>query len=166
MKRCSLCKREQPKSAFHRDAGEACGLKSQCKECACAGIRARWHSRPETRAAKRAKDAPRRQRNAVRLSVLRRTWDAANPDRARALRVASEARHPEAVKARKALRAAVRSGRVTREPCAACGSAKRVHGHHHRGYARAHWYDVEWLCSKCHAAAHSAALAASKGGAA
>ena len=38
--------------------------------------------------------------------------------------------------------------------CERCGAVKRLHAHHHLGYAREHWLDVRWLCSPCHRTVH------------
>lgn len=54
---------------------------------------------------------------------------------------------------------AVRSGKVHKPAeCSRCGKAPKpeadgrsaLHGHHHKGYDEAHWFDVIWLCRKCH----------------
>ena len=38
--------------------------------------------------------------------------------------------------------------------CAMCNSVARLHAHHGRGYDKAHWLDVDWLCAPCHKVAH------------
>ncbi len=56
------------------------------------------------------------------------------------------------VKARDAVRAAVRSGRLGKpDHCESCVRECNPHGHH-RDYSRP--LDVEWLCVDCHAEAH------------
>lgn len=37
------------------------------------------------------------------------------------------------------------------EPCVACGSEHRIHGHHEDHRA---WWDVTWVCGSCHAKHH------------
>lgn len=54
--------------------------------------------------------------------------------------------------ARSALREAVRKGTVKKEPCF-CGE-KIVQGHHHNGYGKNSWLDVQWLCREHHRQAH------------
>ncbi len=54
--------------------------------------------------------------------------------------------------ARSKFRDAVKCGRIKRLPCEVCGSAKSE-GHHHKGYAKRHWFDVQWLCRTHHAEA-------------
>lgn len=60
-------------------------------------------------------------------------------------------RYPERVAARRAVREAVRSGRLVRQPCEVCGS-KKVQAHH-EDYSRR--LDVKWLCTEHHRAAHN-----------
>lgn len=38
--------------------------------------------------------------------------------------------------------------------CQMCNNVARLHGHHGRGYDKAHWLDVDWLCAPCHKVAH------------
>lgn len=52
---------------------------------------------------------------------------------------------------------AIQSGKLVRQPCQECGDTK-VDGHHHNGYSKEHWYDVQWLCRKHHLDAHKFTL--------
>ena len=63
------------------------------------------------------------------------------------------AEHPDIYAARKAVQAAVRTGRLVKPDSCPCG-ARRVEAHHHRGYREEHQLDVVWLCSACHKRAH------------
>jgi hypothetical protein len=58
-----------------------------------------------------------------------------------------------AIRARTAVQNAVFSGALVRpSQCQACGkSGLKLHGHHN-DYSKP--LDVEWLCAKCHGAAH------------
>jgi len=61
-------------------------------------------------------------------------------------------RHPERARAHRALRWAVRSGRITRAvACQRCGSTPNRIEAHHWDYSKP--LDVEWLCKPCHAQA-------------
>lgn len=56
---------------------------------------------------------------------------------------------------RQMLRKRVWTGKIVRpDLCEKCGRFGAVEGHHHHGYDRAHWYDVAWLCRKCHVKEH------------
>jgi len=49
------------------------------------------------------------------------------------------------------LNRARRRGKVVPTPCAHCGAAGRVEGHHHDYFKP---LDVTWLCRNCHRAEH------------
>jgi hypothetical protein len=79
-----------------------------------------------------------------------KAWRKAHPDK-----------HREAVKRRvarsaasEAVRIAVRAGHlVPAEHCEDCGrdfSEHRRAAHHHKSYAKEDWYEVRWLCTRCH----------------
>lgn len=56
----------------------------------------------------------------------------------------------EKLRARAQCAYAIRSGKLIRQPCAACGNPKSEA--HHDDYSKP--LNVEWLCRQCHAAAH------------
>jgi hypothetical protein len=55
------------------------------------------------------------------------------------------------VKARAKLTHAIKKGVLVPQPCESCGTAERVHGHHH-DYSKP--LDVRWLCPACHGREH------------
>jgi hypothetical protein len=64
---------------------------------------------------------------------------------------------PDQAAAKKAVRYAVRHGRITKpEWCHCCDTAHdRQHMEaHHWSYKPENWLDVIWLCRKCHKAVH------------
>ena len=51
---------------------------------------------------------------------------------------------------------ACKTGRLSVPTCCEkCGMPGSVEAHHHNGYDKAHWLDVQWLCLRCHGLAHS-----------
>ena len=56
-----------------------------------------------------------------------------------------------------ALRYAVWSGKIKKPiACSRCGEiAKRICGHHHKGYLKKYALDVIWLCDSCHSFIHA-----------
>lgn len=65
-------------------------------------------------------------------------------------------KHPGAAQAKAAVNNAVAAGKLARPArCQACGVAGRIQAHHWCGYAPEHWLHVEWLCLRCHRAAHA-----------
>lgn len=60
-------------------------------------------------------------------------------------------RTPERNRARRAARDAVKIGALIKpDCCSVCGVKTKLEGHHHKGYARENWLDVQWLCGQCH----------------
>lgn len=86
-----------------------------------------------------------------------REWRKANPGGETPARNRWQAKNPEKTRAHRAVRSAVRSGRLTPpEACADCGESKPLQAHH-EDYAKL--LDVEWLCSLCHNARHPKPMA-------
>lgn len=176
-KPCAWCGRDLPLSAYGRHTQS--GLQPRCREC-LSQTRREWReaNAEKVKAAKRDFSA-RTQPDRVAAT---RAWRLAHPERARETTRRWLEAHPEKQReydARRAakrppkaprvlltpeqrrLRAAARAavtyavtrGALCREPCASCG-AEPAQAHHHRGYAREHWLDVQWLCSDCHWSIH------------
>lgn len=66
--------------------------------------------------------------------------------------------NPDLIKARTAFSNAVRGGRIQKPlTCSQCRkktTPHKLHGHHHKGYAKANWFNVIWLCVDCHGLVH------------
>ncbi len=108
--------------------------KTQCKECVKARVRERARTNPAVQAYDRARaKLPHRRENAARVV---RDWRKNNP---------------VGEKAHRALNYAIKTGRVSKEPCLFCSGAQ-VHAHH-RDYAKP--LEVIWLCPKCHHRLHA-----------
>lgn len=61
--------------------------------------------------------------------------------------------HPEAARAHWQVQEAIRSGRLTQQPCEICNQA---HAHaHHDDYEKP--LEVRWLCARCHRQLHARA---------
>lgn len=92
------------------------------------------------------------------LAERERLWRARNPEKAKENQAAWtsswRARNPEKYDAQQKLQAAVRHGRITRQPCEACGQ-EPAHGHH-EDYSKP--LDVVWLCAAHHRERHKAGL--------
>lgn len=93
---------------------------------------------------------------------VRKAWRQANRHKECEYQKRNIAKHPEKQKARMAVLNAMRRGEIAKPKiCSLCGGkGKRIEAHHHKGYDEANWFNVQWLCSKCHGVEK---LASSKG---
>ena len=84
-------------------------------------------------------------------------WRQNNSDAFRASRTAAKKAerlaHPEAIEARRKVQTAIKRGEIERPgSCQNCEGIGTPHEHHWHGYENA--LDVQWLCRRCHTAAH------------
>jgi len=158
-KRCTKCGEVLPLDRFNRNKNHPGGLQCWCKVCQRAGVKAwRQANRERALAANRKWRAenPDKHRAACRRwnrehPDYRRQYQLDHPDMVREWRRRYEKRYPEKLKARHALRRAVKSGRLKRGPCAVCGTRVDVHAHHD-DYAAP--LAVVWLCRQHHHELH------------
>ena len=163
-KTCSGCGEAKSLSQFRPRPERPVGYHSKCRDCE------RERSRISM-AKKRAEDPEFR----ARQREASRQWreDPKNQDRVRQTkstaaqrkrvreyskhyRTTSEGRLKE--RARSAVNMAIQRGDLVRpEECSRCekkpGKARDgrslIRAHHHNGYDKAHWLDVEWVCASC-----------------
>jgi hypothetical protein len=131
MKTCGKCKRTLPVSEFSKDRSRRDGLLYRCKAC---DRQYRVEHRKERNERQRRYYA----RHADRLHAYYRQYYAANKEKDRA---------------RHAVRAAVKSGKlphISTMTCAICGAPAQVY--HHEDYSKR--YDVIPLCMSCHMLHH------------
>jgi len=149
---CNKCSCQKPPAEFYKYPNGA--PRAICKSCENAASRAWMKKHAEH---KKQYDRERRSRNRVAENASSRDWKKRHPAywRAASLYVA---RFPDKLNARRAVRDAVRRGRIVKGPCETCSSTTRVEGHHHRGYARDRRLDVRWLCRSCHRQEHAKGL--------
>lgn len=161
---CNKCSKIKPASAFELNGKMPDGsprLRSICKSC---GSR-RTLERPEARRCticrrkKPASDFTGRESRCKPCMNERSYVYKRGPGRARhnarmAQYVQNKWKDPDYQKkhyARQAVIAAVRVGALTRPArCPTCNRKCKVHGHHHKGYDKDHYLDVQWLCPSCH----------------
>ena len=168
-KRCTKCQRVLSAQHFTREIKNPDGLKRWCRDCNKAYLedyrrknherlvqadRVYYASHRDERVRYRA-EYYRAHRDGVRETNDR--WAEQHPDLAREVRRQGaqryRERHPDRIKAQDAVKIALCSGKLQRQPCEVCGTAK-TDAHHYRGYAPEHRLDVLWLCRRCHAAVH------------
>lgn len=146
-KKCIVCKRDKRTTAFAPHPLAKDGLRRSCKCCVKKG-----KPRDPAKVAKTTRDARRRRRSNPKVQARNRI---AVADWTR--------RHPHAVRARSALRAAIHRGDVKKPGrCQAKGCAKhKVEGHHSDYRAP---LDVLWTCRPHHKRLHAGEVIALKAG--
>lgn len=145
----------QPLENYHRHPNCVGGRIWRCKDCVT-----KYLQEPKVRRRRALYERERRRRPDVARYV---TEYGRRPEvRKRALAYAKrhlveDGEYALRHRIRDLLKAAVKGGRVEKPCCCSvCGRAEtRIEGHHHNGYAKAHWLDVVWLCHGCHAEAHN-----------
>lgn len=141
-KTCKTCGESKPRTEFYGSARMADGLFSDCKGCYRTKVLAyRAANIEKVRAydSRRAKIPER----AATSAAISKAWR--QEDRRRTA-------------AHSAVAKAIKSGALTQQPCARCGSAKSLA--HHEDYDKK--LDVIWLCQPCHKQRHKEIAAALK----
>ena len=127
--------------------------------------RREWIARrdPEkVRAADRARHQRHREERLARMRAYQhetrdarretqREWERRNPEKVAAAKRAWQQRNPEKRAAHNIVNAAVRAGRLVKQPCEECGAGERIHAHHD-DYSKP--LEVRWLCALHHSEAH------------
>lgn len=135
-KTCRGCCTTKPITDFYLHPQMKDGHLNFCKACRKTQERLHRRTNPEVQARERARAKRPERKQRARLVTIK--W---------------RQEHPEAYRAQNAVNNAVRDQRLKKEPCAMCGAAKHVHGHH-KDYSKP--LEVTWLCAKCHHRIHAA----------
>jgi len=139
LKTCFKCGAAKPRTEFYAHSQMGDGLLGKCKDCTKRDVRVNRRIRQDYYA-----EYDRKRGNRVTKELMDR----------------HKIEHPVETKARYDLSNAVRSGKVSREPCFMCGRQDgRIHGHH-VDYTKP--LDVVWLCVRCHRRIHAYEDLASK----
>lgn len=181
MKTCSSCGEEKPLSDFPKGKRYKDGHRGQC--FVCKRIKQAEYDEKNIEAKRkrgRERMAERRKNPKERGVLLEatRTWRSNNPESSKESSTKSNLKWRETSPERYAdvsrratkkyresnkerhvahmrLGAAILSGRVVKPTCCdRCGFNGRLDGHHD-SYLKEHWYDVTWLCRKCHKKEHN-----------
>ena len=137
---CSTCRTRKPLSEYNFSAGTN-RYDVRCRPCKNQFDR-EWY-------------AKNREKHLNRIKNYRQSAPGkANQTRSH---YTSLEKYPEKHTARGKLRYAVARGKIKKQNCEVCDSAKSE-AHHYLGYSELHWYDVKWLCRKHHLDAHNFSL--------
>lgn len=164
-KRCTKCERILGCKLFHRDPQKKDGLCSACKDCrAHAASRhyrkhsgkilasnLRWKKANHERVLELARQYAARPEIRKLRRLIAKRWRQSDRGREWMAAFRKTIRYQNA--AHDAIKRAVASGRLIRpQACEKCLVKSKLHAHHHRGYSKEHYLDVQWLCPKCHSA--------------
>lgn len=153
MKTCAKCHLPFPSAAYSKDASKADGLQCWCKAC-------RRNRYAENRSSEIKYASDYVAANAETAYPKKRLYNKLyrkkpTPEARRMSRMAAIRRNPEKHAARRALRRAVRLGRIIKpELCSVCFTSlpsAKIHGHH-EDYGKP--LEVVWLCAACHGKQH------------
>ena len=147
LKACRMCDETQLVSEFHIGK-ERDGRRSVCKSCVSMISAAYRLERKEHYA-----QYERQRRSLPHRVAARRKYAATDKGRAvqnHCIKIWAS-KNPEKCKAQYIVNNAIKMGKLVRQPCEACGSTVRIHGHHD-DYSKP--LDVRWLCPFHHAEHH------------
>ena len=145
-KRCSKCKEIKPLSEFCKHKSYKDGHRYWCKLC-----ESQWHRKYlQTKGGKAAIRAYNRTEQG-RQAHKRANKHYQQSEKGKAAIERYQQNQPEQIKARIAVREAIRKGHLPRPDslqCSCCGKPAKEY-HHHKGYEPEHWFDVVPICKKC-----------------
>jgi len=134
MKKCSGCGQTKTEDQFNKRSYSSDGLRSECRECQRSSSHIYYHENGGDDN-KRKYYVKNRERL---LPNLRKTGGATKYD-------------PSKSPARRAVYRAVKNGTIDKPSvCELCRIVCTVEAHHHLGYSKQNYLDVQWLCRNCH----------------
>lgn len=133
-KRCSKCNQIKQFSEFHKDNKNKSGYRTDCKVCNLKRV-SKYHQTKQGKTTRKQYRQTEKYKTAHRKRISRYTT-----------------RHPEQDKARKAIKHAIRDGKIQKASSFKCNYCPKQaqEYHHHKGYAKKHWLDVLPVCKICH----------------
>jgi len=143
---CRSCGQVLPLERFYRCAAVKDGRRARCKPCCAEGQRARL-AVPAVREGRRTYS--RQWNQSLEGQAYQRAYKRTEPYRRKEKIRRVEPRNISKVKARTAVKDAVRYGRMTKKACAVCGDIQ-TEAHHLFGYGPEDWCNVVWLCPEHH----------------
>lgn len=165
LKKCKGCEKVLDLQDFYRDAKAKDSRMGRCKKCHNSRLVKQRQTNPRSKLNHRLGSRRYKNRHPAKVRAKDRgyyherggkekntEWRDANWGKVIASLKRSEARNRIKVKARNAVRNAIRRGELINPGrCQKCGHrTKKLDAHHHRGYTRRYWLDIQWICEDCH----------------
>lgn len=157
-KKCFKCGEIKPVSCFYRHSKMADGYLGKCKECAKKDVKENRDLNKDyyldyDRNRPNAKERTARQSFAVKKKI--ENGDFALAEKVRRAKQMWIESNPDKREAQKAVRSAIRSGKLTTSSfCQCCGCDSCQIQAHHWSYEPENHLDVIWLCTSCHGKEH------------
>lgn len=157
-KTCRVCKQTKPFSEFHKNRSSKDGHINNCKVCRL--IRIKEYSQTE-----KGKARYKRYKQTEKGKATQKRYRQSDKGRKVDTRGKKRfgIRHPEQIKAKKAVKRAIKTGKLPRPDTLLCHyrlqhpdceyHAKQYH--HWHGYAPEHYLDIVPVCMKCHIKQHN-----------
>ncbi len=150
-KRCSRCKQIKPISEFHKNRAQKDGYRNHCKNCV------KCYQQSE-----KGKEVYRainqRYNKTEKCKIRRKRYMQSEKGKRKSQRknLRQYKRYPERMKAYSAINNAIKTSKIPRVAVfkCTCGNQAQQY-HHHKGYAKKHWFDVIAICVPCHILCHS-----------
>ena len=148
IKECFKCEKVKPLSDFYKHSKMGDGHLNKCKECAKKDVsKHRGENLDKIRAYDRKRgNLPHRVVSRIEYQKTEAGKNAQARGTKKYLKTHKLERSANCI-----LNNAIKSGKITKEPCSVCGSTYRIHGHHEDYYKP---LDVIWFCSKHHSGHH------------
>lgn len=163
-KRCSKCKVIKAISEFHRESRRKDGHRASCKICdkqyqqSETAKESQKRTSRKYRQTEKGKEVHRKSYRKWAKSEKGKNWkkkyrqtEKGKISRRKYAKIFS-AQHPNQDKAHKAVKKAIKDGRLPKVgslKCHYCPTTAEEY-HHHKGYAPEHWLDVIPACIDCH----------------
>ena len=147
MKICGKCGLAKDPSEFYKDRSRKDGLAYRCKKCADEVSNA-WLAKNRERRNETTRIWAKAHPEGHRITS--KAWLKAHPDRRKERERLYREKWKDKHHARQAVKYALKTGKITRQPCEICGDPD-THAHH-EDYSRQ--LSVRWLCVKHHAEIH------------
>ena len=138
MKTCNCCQQTKPLTEFFRNQGMPDGLLKQCKICTQKKNREYRNTETGKAARKREKQYPE----------VKKRYKQSEKGK---LSTKQYKRDPTRVASKNAVRYAIKTGKLQKQPCFVCGEVGQAH---HSSYAQDMKLVVTWLCQQHHNQLH------------
>src|SRR5690348_1776001 len=151
---CNKCKEEKEADLFAKRKASVDGLRTQCKECVNK-YRFEWNHSPSGKKKRLAWWKGYYQSESGKEKILSSNKKFSQTTRGKSIAIKKSAifkkENPEKVRAHWAVKNALRTGALTKQPCGRCRSTEKIHAHH-ESYDRP--LNIVWLCAKHHIERH------------